>query len=66
MTFSMPIYSSIIGVLMPEKKFIPMSLLPLDCEFTLNPYALYSSLVTGNRNYTINKFEIYTHVIFFE
>jgi hypothetical protein len=35
--FCIPIYSGIIGVLMPDKKLLPLSLLPLEVEFTLNP-----------------------------
>jgi hypothetical protein len=36
-------YSGLIGVLMPEKKLIPISLIPLDIEFTMNPYAFYTT-----------------------
>lgn len=32
-TFCIPIYSGIIGVLMPDKKLIPLSLMPLEIEF---------------------------------
>ncbi len=39
--FTIPIYSGIIGVLIPEKKLIPLNLMPLELEFTMNPYALY-------------------------
>lgn len=67
LVFTIPIYSGIVGVLMPEKKFLPMSLLPLELEFTMNPHAFYpvGSLVT-NRGYTVKKFEIWTHTLFFE
>ena len=41
MEFCIPIYSGIIGVLMPDKKLLPLSLLPLEVEFTLNPQAFY-------------------------
>ena len=41
LVFCIPIYSGIIGVLMPDKKMIPLSLMPLELEFTMNPYALY-------------------------
>jgi hypothetical protein len=66
--FLLPIYSGIIGVLMPSKKLIPLSLVPLEIEFTLNPYALYTLGVGAacTRNYTINSFEIFAHTIFFE
>lgn len=37
MEFCIPIYSGIIGVLMPDKKLLPLSLLPLEVEFTMNP-----------------------------
>lgn len=26
---------------MPEKKLLPLSLVPLELEFTMNPYAFY-------------------------
>jgi hypothetical protein len=42
-TFIVPIYSGVLGLLMPEKKYLPLNLLPLDIEITFNPYALYSS-----------------------
>ena len=52
---------------MPEKKFIPMSLLPLELEFTMNPHAFYPvGAQTTNRNYIVSKFEIWTHTLFFE
>jgi hypothetical protein len=44
MTFCIPLYSGIIGVLMPDKKLIPISLMPLELEFSLNPHALYCSM----------------------
>lgn len=47
--FYIPIYSGIIGVLQPDKKLIPMNLMPLEVEFTLNPHALYSNLAAGSR-----------------
>jgi len=52
---------------MPQKKLIPMSLLPLEIEFTMNPHAFYpvGSLVT-DRKYTVKRFEIWTHTMFFE
>lgn len=46
-TFVIPIYSGVFGLLMPDKKLLPTTLLPLDIEITLNPYALYSSGVDG-------------------
>lgn len=39
--YTIPIYSGIIGVLIPEKKLIPLNLMPLELEFSMNPYALY-------------------------
>jgi hypothetical protein len=36
MTFCIPIYSGVIGLLMPEKKLIPLSLLPIEIEITFN------------------------------
>lgn len=51
---------------MPDKKLLPLSLMPLDVEFTLNPHALFTNLSTGNRKYVMQKFEIYSHMLFFE
>jgi len=54
MEFCIPIYSGIIGVLMPDKKLLPLSLLPLEVEFTLNPHAFYTVGNTTTRSaYTI-------------
>ena len=65
-TFCIPIYSGIIGVLMGDKKLVPLSLLPLEVELTLNRYALYVSgdvAAANTRNYTITNFEMYAHVL---
>jgi len=64
--FCIPIYSGIIGVLMPTKKLIPMSLLPLEIEFTMNPHAFYPVGQETSRKYTVNRFEIWSHTMFFE
>jgi len=58
MQFCIPIYSGVIGLLMPEKKLLPLNLLPLDIEITLNPHALYSTGVadaegSGSRAYKV-------------
>ncbi len=37
-----PIYSGLIGVMMEDKKLIPLSFLPIELEFSLNPHALYT------------------------
>lgn len=66
MTFIIPIYSGIIGVLMPDKKLLPLGLMPLEIEVTLNPHALYSNLAGGSRDYTITDFNLYSHMVFFE
>ena len=80
LTFCIPIYSGIIGVMMPDKKLIPMSLMPLEIEFTMNPYAFYTvggnvDLIGANptwhgamasRGYTVSRFEIFAHTLFFE
>lgn len=71
-TYVIPIYSGIIGVLMPDKKLLPLSLMPLEVEFTLNPHALY--VAGGNfysqrgmtREYEISNFCIYSHMLFYE
>lgn len=51
---------------MPDKKLLPLSLLPLELELTLNPHALYTNLANGSRNYQISKIELFSHVMFFE
>lgn len=66
MTFIIPIYSGLLGLLMPEKKLLPLNLLPLDIEIVFNQHALYSSFATGSRNYKINEFYIYGNTLFFE
>lgn len=69
MQFCIPIYSGVIGLLMPEKKLLPLSLLPLDIEIVLNPHALYSSMAGawgGSRNYRITKFNLMAHLLTFE
>lgn len=76
MTFIIPIYSGLLGVLMPDKKLIPLNLLPLDIEITFSPHALYSTHSNsssfgegngiGSREYKITKFNMYSHMIFFE
>jgi hypothetical protein len=70
LTFCIPIYSGILGVLMTDKKMLPLSLMPLEVEFTVNPYAFYDvgnpAVVTSPRDFTISKFWIYSHMLFFE
>jgi hypothetical protein len=77
-----PLYSGILGVFMPEKKLIPLSLLPLDIEITFNPHALYSSGMSdgavvfdgmakyprsqGSRDYVITDFALYANMTYFE
>ncbi len=52
---------------MPEKKLLPLNLLPLDIEIVFNPHALYSSLDRfGSRQYTVSEFYIYGNTLFFE
>lgn len=51
---------------MPDKKLLPLSLLPLEVEFTMNPQAFYPVGNMNNRQYTIETFEIWTHTLFFE
>lgn len=52
---------------MPDKKLLPIGLLPLDIEITFNPHALYSSGVNANgRNYKISSFDLYSHLLTFE
>jgi hypothetical protein len=66
MKFVCPIYSGILGLLMPEKKLIPLNLLPLDIEIVFNPHALYTTKIGGSREYTISEFYIYGNTMFFE
>ena len=61
-----PIYSGLIGLLMPDKKLLPLNLLPLDIEVVFNPHALYNSTSLGTREYVITEFNMYSHMIFFE
>lgn len=51
---------------MPEKKLLPLNLLPLDIEIVFNPHALYCSNTSIPRTYTITQFNLYSHMIFFE
>jgi len=64
--FCIPIYSGILGVLMPDKKLLPLSLLPLELELTVNPYGMYAVGNQVSRAFTITKCEIYSHTLFFE
>jgi len=65
-TFIIPIYSGVMGCLMPDKKMVPLSMIPLEVEFTLNPYALWTNDLNTKRDYFVTKFEIYAHTLFFE
>lgn len=56
---------------MPEKKLLPLSLMPLEVDFTLNQHALIAVASNGygaslNRDYVVKKMEIFSHMIFFE
>jgi hypothetical protein len=56
---------------MPEKKLLPLSLMPLEVDFTLNPHALIAVHSSGygmrlDRFYTMKRMEIYSHMVFFE
>lgn len=69
--FIIPIYSGLIGVMMPEKKLLPLNLMPLEVDFTLNPHALIACYSNGyggqlDRSYSVTKMEIFSHMIFFE
>ena len=64
-----PIYSGLLGLLMPEKKLLPLNILPLDIEIVFNRHALYSSKTDvsgGSRNYKIEEFFLYANTLFFE
>lgn len=73
LTFTIPLYSGILGVLMPEKKFLPLSILPLNLELTLNPHALYlvgpdGIISSGSftRNYIVKDIQLCGHMLTFE
>jgi len=66
MQFMIPIYSGLIGLLMPEKKLLPLNLLPLDIEIVFNQHALYSSHTSGKRTFKIIQFNLYGNTLFFE
>jgi hypothetical protein len=54
---------------MPEKKLLPLNLLPLDIEIVFSNHALYSSFsgtAGGTRTYVIKEFFIYGNTFFFE
>ena len=59
---------------MPDKKLIPLSILPLHLELTLNPYALYCATTSKvalenaqfNRDYVIKDITICGHMLTFE
>jgi hypothetical protein len=64
-----PIYSGLMGLLMPEKKLLPLNILPLDIEIVFNKHALYSSLSDlfgGSRSYVVKEFFLYGNTLFFE
>jgi len=61
------------GVLMPHKKFLPLSLMPLELELTLNPHALIvvenednPNLPRLDRSYQMSNIELWGHTLFFE
>jgi hypothetical protein len=70
--FVIPIYSGLIGVMQPMKRLLPLALMPLEVDFTLNPHALicaYTQLgkdANLTRNYKVLNFDIYAHMVFFE
>jgi len=70
--FIIPIYSGLIGVMQPMKRLLPLALMPLELDFTLNPHALicaYTQLGKDSnltRNYKVLNFDIYAHMVFFE
>ena len=51
---------------MPDKKLLPLSLMPLELELTANPHAFYGVGTDYARDYVIEKIEIFAHVFFFE
>lgn len=69
--FIIPIYSGSMGVLMPDKKLLPLSLYPLEIDFTLNNHAVIcgASNTFGkrlSRGYQIKQMDLYAHMVFFE
>lgn len=65
-TFCIPFYSSMLGVLMPVRKLVPMSLMNMELELTLNPYAFYSATPADDRNYVVRNVKIHSHILMFE
>ena len=74
LSFTIPLYSGLLGILMPDKKLLPLSILPLQLEITLNPHAVfcissdrvYHSNVNFNRNYLIKSIQIVGPMLTFE
>lgn len=52
--------------MMPDKKLLPLGLMPLEIEIYLNNDALYSNLEDGKRDYIVKNCALYSNVIFFE
>lgn len=63
-----PLYSGTMGVLMPDKRLLPLSLMPLEVEWTVNPHAMYFAGLDAekHRNFEIYDVELFAHVLFFE
>ena len=58
------------GVLMPDKRMLPLSLMPLELELTVNPHAMYyvgtDAGAGASRKFIIKDIALYAHVLFFE
>lgn len=69
--FVIPVYSGSIGVMMPDKKLLPLAMYPLEVDFTLNQHAVIcaASNTFGHRlrrNYQIKQMDLYAHIVTFE
>lgn len=56
---------------MPDKRLLPLSLMPLEIELSINPYGMYvvgDAGAFGNviRPFKVKNVGLYAHVLFFE
>lgn len=69
LTFTIPLFSGIFGVLMPQDqlRYLPLMYFPnLEFEFVFNEYAFHSSRADSTRSYTITKLEMFSNMLTFE
>lgn len=51
---------------MPQKKLLPLSLMNIELELTVNPYAMYATPNLASRAFTLQNVELHGHVLLFE